>query len=260
MCLVHMLLDHQHQGLGKNSFRRIKLFKQCISPPELDDKQLLIYLDGNADKEIVSHLERCEYCREKAENLANLQNELISRLYRINCPSSLELGEYHLHMLPASQMLMVRQHVSECPHCTRELTQLEEFFLSDLAPTENSLLGQAKVLIARLMGAEVDSGLAPALRGESKGPLTFEADGIVIVLDIQPVNDGKVHILGQVAADNQDQWTGALVEFRQGDELQFSTTVDDLGAFRSDSIEPGSKELRITPKDGSLILVSNFML
>jgi hypothetical protein len=78
------------------------------------------------------------------------------------------------------------------------------------------------------------------------------------VLDIQPTNAGQVNILGQVAADNQDQWTGARVEIRQGNELQFSTTVDDLGTFQAQGIMLGSKELRIYSKDNSITVVSNF--
>jgi hypothetical protein len=80
------------------------------------------------------------------------------------------------------------------------------------------------------------------------------------VLDIQQTNEGRVNILGQVAADDQDQWTGALVELRQGNELQFSIAVDDLGAFQAEGIQPGSKELRIISKDSSLTVVSNFIV
>ena len=237
------------------------MFKQCISPPELDDQQLLLYLDGNADAEVVSHLERCSYCLERANALARLQNQLTSRLYRITCPSPMKLGEYHLHMLPDPERLLIRQHLSECPHCAREMAQLEEYFLADLAPMENDLLGQAKVLIARLVSG-VGESAAPltALRGEAKGPLTLEADGMVIVLDVQPGDDGKVNVLGQVAADDQDRWTDAFVEFHQGGQLEFSTTVDDLGAFHSENIIPGLKELRIISQDHSITVVSNFEL
>src|SRR6185503_18641157 len=106
----------------------------CISPPELEDYQLLAYLDGEANQGITSHLERCEYCHERANALARFQDRLKSRLYRVSCPSSLELGEYHLRLLPAPQMLLVAQHVRECPHCERELAQLQDF-LSELMPT-----------------------------------------------------------------------------------------------------------------------------
>jgi len=239
----------------------------CISPPEPEDKKLLAYLDGEADQETTLHLERCEYCHERARALARLHNLLTTRLYRITCPSSLELGEYHLRMLSASQMLIVAQHLRECPHCASEIVHLKDF-LRDLAPAqEDRLLEHAKILIARLVGGQAEPGkqkeigfapTAVALRGEAKGPLTFEADGVVILLDIQPASGGMMNILGQVAADNQEQWTGALVELRQGSELQFSTTVDDLGAFRSEGIMPGSKELRIISKDSSLVVVSNF--
>ena len=235
------------------------MIKQCVSPPELDDRQLLMYLDGEADPETISHLERCAYCLEKTNALARLQNRWTSRLYRITCPSPLELGEYHFHMLPDPQRLIIRQHLSECPHCSREIAQLEGFFLGALAPMEDNLLGRAKILIARLVGSAGEPGLMlPALRGGTHGPITLEADGIAIVLDVQPSTEGKVSILGQVAAEDQDQWTAALVELRQGSDLQVSTTVDDLGAFHSEGIMPGSKELRIMTKDSSLIVISNF--
>ncbi|RPJ21819.1 MAG: hypothetical protein EHM33_25120 [Chloroflexi bacterium] len=100
--------------------------------------------------------------------------------------------------------------------------------------------------------------MLPALRGGAKGPLTLEADGIVIVLDIQSTSEGRVNILGQVAAEDQERWNGALVELRGGGELQFSATTDDLGAFRPEGVMPGSKELRIIPKDSSFIVVANF--
>ncbi len=90
--------------------------------------------------------------------------------------------------------------------------------------------------------------------------MTFEVDGVVIILDIQPTNKGMVALLGQVAADHQEQWTGALAELRQGGELEFSATVDDLGAFRSEGVIPGPKELRITPKGGSVVVMMNFEL
>lgn len=51
-----------------------------------------------------------------------------------------------------------------------------------------------------------------------------------------------------------------MVELRQDNQLKFSTRVNDLGAFRCEGIMSGEQELRIIPKDQSLLLVSNFQL
>jgi hypothetical protein len=228
---------------------------ECVSPPELDDQRLWSYVDGEAEPETMLHLERCEYCGEKAKALAQLQGRVQSRLYRINCPSSLELGEYRLRMLPDSKKLVVAQHVRECTHCARELAQLEGY-LSELAPTgETGLLEGLKVLVARWVGGN-PNGMSPApsaLRGEAKGPITFETDGIVIILDIQPTSKGLASVLGQVAADDQDGWTGAVVELRQADAPPLTAALDDLGAFRFEEVHPGSTEITITSLNGIIV-------
>ena len=225
----------------------------CISPPGPEDRLLLAYLDGEADPETKLHLQQCLYCRERADALAREQNILTSRLYRISCPSTEELGEFHLRMLPPDRMLIVSQHLRECPHCTREIAQLKEF-LSDLAPgPEGGLLRQTKLLIAQLVagqGGFVAGEPSFALRGEGEGPLTFEAEGTVTVLDIQLDNEGKLNILGQVAADDQDLWTGSTVTLKQTDGSQLTTTLDDLGAFRFEQVSSGSIQIMITSSQG----------
>lgn len=231
---------------------------KCITSPALDNVEIAMYVDGEADEAVVAHIEQCPFCNERTQQWTLLQNRLRKQFYRANCPTPLELGDYHLGYLPAPQALVASQHLRECLLCQREVAVLEDF-LTGLAP-ETSLLGAVKVLVARLMSPQAEKSLAPALRGEAKGPLTFESDGVVIVLDVQPGDAGMFNILGQVAADDQDKWTSALVELRQDSELQSSGTVDDLGAFRTENLMPGSKELRIIPSDGSLIVVSSFML
>jgi hypothetical protein len=236
------------------------LTSSCVSPPELSDGQLLAYLDDpEANQDVALHLKRCVYCQEKAEALERFQKALTAQLYRIDCPSSLELGEYHLRMLPAPQMLVISQHVRECPHCAFEVAELESFLVDQTPGVQDDLFGRAKLLVARLVGGDLTFTPTPAaLRGESKGPITFAAEGIIIVLDIQPTTEGKANILGQVAADHQDDWTGALVELRRDSLLQISTTVDDLGAFQCEGVIPGQQELRIFPKNGSVVVMSNF--
>ena len=226
----------------------------CISPPEPDVGLLMAFLDGEVDSETALHLIQCNYCRNRVEILARDHNILTSRLYRISCPPTEELGEFHLRMLSAPQTLVVAQHVRECPHCTREINQLEEF-LSDLAPaSEINLAEQAKVLIARLVSGPASPNTVSepvfALRGDDKSAFTYEADGIVIVLDIQPGREGKANIIGQVAVDDQDFWTGSIVTLKQAEEAKTKSSLDDLGAFRFEQVSFGSIQIAISSPYG----------
>lgn len=231
----------------------------CISPPELDVRLLMAFLDGEAAPETRLHLQKCEHCRDRAKMLEREQKLLTSRLYRASCPSTDELGEFQLRMLPSDQMLVISQHVRECPLCTREIEQLKEY-LSDLAP-EGNLVQQAKTLIARLIvGQDRSSAVgesALALRGEIEEHVIYETNGIVIVLDIQPTVEGKANILGQVAADDQENWTGAEVKLQQTDENQMTTILDDLGAFHFEEAPSVSIQLTITSPQGVEVQIPN---
>jgi anti-sigma factor RsiW len=236
----------------------------CTNPPELDDRQLLAFNDGEADEGVSAHLARCPYCRSRAGELANLQRGLIAQLYRLTCPPSEELGDYHLGLLSNERRMIVAGHLRECPHCTRELAQVRNY-LRELAPPlpANALEG-VKVLVARLAGgrqpgrAAEMGALAPAyvLRGGGQGPVTLEADGLLLILDLQPAEGSSLTVLGQLAAEAQEQWTGAAVVLRQGEVERCPTAIDDLGAFRCEGIQPGPLEVRITPVEGPVVMAN----
>ncbi len=226
----------------------------CISPPEPEERLLMAFLDGEADPETVLHLKGCQHCRDRADALAREQELYASRFLRITCPSTTELGEYHLHLLSPDRSLVVSQHLHDCPYCTQEVAQLGEF-LSDLEPVpERGMRGMAQALIARLVGGGKASGPAGepayALRGGVKSPLTFEANGMMIILDFEPTNQGRMGILGQVAAEDQDDWTGATVKLQYNDELTTTVFLDDLGAFRFEEAPSGFAQITITSQHG----------
>jgi hypothetical protein len=227
---------------------------KCITSPALDDSQIMSYIEGEADAVIVAHMKECAFCRERANRWTLLQNRLRKQLYRVACPTPMELGDYHLGFLPDPQKMIVAQHVRECPLCRREVAELEDF-MDGLAP-EVSLLGAAKVLIARLLGGNTTPAL-DALRGEVKGPLIFEADGIVITLDVQTDMKRQTSILGQLAADDQDQWTGAKVELQRADLPQLTASLDDLGTFRFDDVQPGTIQITIQALYGIQVQIPN---
>ena len=239
-----------HTGEGNNP-RRLELSTNCVFPPELEDKQLLAYLDDHkANQETARHLEKCPYCREKAAALDRLQKRMTTRLYRITCPPPIELGEYHLQMLPASQRLVIGQHLRECPHCAREISQLEEFM--ELAP-QPGLLKSVKVLIARLVGGQkgdqdfMDSPLAPAfagLRGEGEEPFIYQADDVQIVIEVQDDVEqiGLKMLLGLVT---ELKSKGFIMQASQEGQLIASSSIDENGNFLIAHLAPGLYELTL---------------
>lgn len=228
----------------------------CVSPPELDDKQLLAYLDNpEANPETANHLEKCLYCLEKAETLDRWQRRLTTRLYRLTCPPTIELGEYHLRMLPASRMLVVAQHLRECPHCAREADQLEEF-LSELAP-QSAWLEPVKVLIARLISGRginqepEGSSVSPAfagLRGEVEEPFIYQADHVQIIIEIQKdVEQPELMLLlGLVMGLESNVVT---VRVSRNGQVIITTSVDEIGNFVIPHLVSGVYELTFTGAD-----------
>ena len=224
----------------------------CEFPPELNDVQLSAYLDDpEANQETARHLEQCPYCREKAGTLNLFQKRLGARLYRSTCPSTMELGEYHLRMLSPNQTLVVAQHLRECPHCADEISELKGFL--DESSARPDPLRPIKILFAKLVSGAAGAGSPqpfPALRGQMKELPIFEAEGIVVSMDIQPSADGLVSIIGQVAAVDQDQWTGATVELEQAYVTPLVTSLDDLGAFTFETLYPVSVQITVISQHG----------
>lgn len=227
----------------------------CTNPPELDDVELLAYLDGEASAQVTTHLAHCPHCRDRAERLAHWQTRLTGRLYRATCPTPLELGEHHLGLLAPEQATALARHLTECPHCSREVAQLAGY-LDELAPSlESSLLeqvkGQVRVLFARLVsGGEAPSlfggpALAPAyagLRGAEASPALYEADEFQIAIEVQDdaQEPDRKAILGLTLGPGP---SGGLAFLWQARQRVAVVPVDDLGNFVIPGLSPGSYEL-----------------
>jgi anti-sigma factor RsiW len=218
----------------------------CVLPPELDEIQLLAYQDGEADAEVVSHLEQCPHCRGRALRLARFQDRLIAQLYRVTCPDSLELGEYHLGLLSHERTADVAQHLDDCPLCRDEVAQLTDY-LAELAPDlEVSPLERVKVWVAQLVNVAREMGrpgapvLAPAyvsVRGEEEGPYIYEAGDVQIAIEVQDDAEqpGRKVLLGLMTGMEPGGWQAHLW---QGDQRIAQAPVDELGNFDLSRLVP----------------------
>ena len=225
---------------------------KCISSPELDSGQIVSYVDGEANDSVVAHIKQCTYCSERANRLTLLQNSLRKQLYRSTCPTPMELGDYHLGLLPAPQVLVVAQHLRECPLCRREMAELEEYLMEPSPQT--SLPDLVRVIIARLLGGrEVDQeqeefSSAPAfagLRGEGEEPFIYQAGDVRIVIEVQDDVEqmGLKSLLGLVTGLESNEFT---IQVGQGDQLIATTSVDEIGNFLISHLAPGHYKLILT--------------
>lgn len=223
----------------------------CASPPELEDEQILKYLDGEADPRVAAHVAQCAHCRERVKRLARLQEQLTAQLYRTQCPTSQELGEYHLGTLPGERAVLIAQHVAECPHCAEELAQLKEYLGAVASDLEVGPVERARVWVAELirggtgMAGQGRLTSAPAyagVRGEGEGPRIYQAGEVQVAIDVQEDMEqpGLHALLGLVTGIQGEGWAVHL--WRENQDVA-QTAVDDLGNFVIRGLAAGQYEL-----------------
>jgi hypothetical protein len=197
--------------------------------------------------------------------MENIEKRLAAQLYRVTCPTTTELGEYHLHLMAGSQTDTIRQHLRSCPHCQAELTQLQAY-LTDLTPdVEHSLGERIQIWIARLIPAGTMGGGTPqpalALRGQDNGPLMYEAGDAQLSLEVQddPEKLGARVILGlligvetvetpALSGDLRSQ-AEVMAHLWQAAQKVAQVPVDEYGNFVFTGLPPGAYELIVSGPD-----------
>lgn len=222
------------------------------------DGALLMVLDGQADPAVVQHVDHCADCAADLQALQQTSTSLLAALYRAACPSSLQLGDYSLGLLPTQESALMETHLASCPHCSAELRQLDAF-LAQPEPTpapsrRESFTGPVRVLIARLASG-LDSLGQPAatpafavLRGSADGPATYEAGDYRAVIEIDEDLDHPDQraltglLVGPTVA-------GATVNLWRNGKRVAATEVDAYGNFELLRLEPGDYELILAGSD-----------
>ncbi len=233
----------------------------CLRTTQLTESELLMALDGEADPEVTMHIADCPDCRFRAGQLQKLQNGLTSRLFRAACPSSMDVGEYQLGLLPAAQALAIEKHLAECAFCSNERAVLAGFLVEAGPTTKTDLLAPVKetvrILVARLTtgfsgGLLGQPNLAPAmagLRGAEDGPLMYEAEEIQVMAEVMDdaSHPGRKSILGLLTGIYQAH--GFRAYLWQAATHRATVAVNDLGNFTIDNLIPGDYSLVLSGPD-----------
>jgi anti-sigma factor RsiW len=236
---------------------------ECSSPPPLTDDQLSAALDHEATPDVTNHLAICASCAARLQAAQHTEQSLRSVLNRWDCPPPQALAEYHLGQPSAEEQRAIMRHIETCARCSAEIAELVLFMRDEqsvAAPVEPQPARRPATRgwsLARLL----PRAPALALRGGASAPLMFEADGgVTIFLELDSGPGGQAELRGQLVAENQDDWTGALAELRQAGVLRATAAIDDLGTFRLAALPALPTELRITRADGRALLLPEFDL
>ncbi len=105
---------------------------ECSEPGAIRDEELVAYLAGETVRPVVvEHLTHCQRCSLQLATYRRVELELLSKLYRWDCPPSQVLGEYQMGMLQQGQGVAVKNHLRACVLCTAEVATLTEFLKND---------------------------------------------------------------------------------------------------------------------------------
>lgn len=216
----------------------------CISSPALDDIEILIFVDGEAGTGVVTHITKCPFCAEKARQWSQLQNRLKARLYRSDCPPSMVLVDYQLKWLSGPEVLAVVQHLRECPSCRREMDRLKTMWPGSSHSNEELAMPTQGSVFSPELG----------IRGEQKGKINIEADGIHILLDVQKTADGRMTLRGNVVDQvGRSRLPGARVELEQTGVLIIEASLDEDRQFTLENVQPGTVRFIVKPPHGEPI-------
>ena len=209
---------------------------------EINDSDLLMYLDGVADPDIKAQIEHEEVYRQRAQALRQQQNVWVSRLFRVDCPDALKLGEYYLGRLQTQEKKALEKHLTLCPNCTKELVEIKAFVRYEEQNGLAEILHDVQILIARSVFSRNMRGYA--LRGPGSESFQYEAGAAKIALEVKADDENPElqALIGVIAGLDAANYA---VSLWQGGEKVGSAEIDEFGGFTIGSLQPGEYQLVI---------------
>jgi hypothetical protein len=206
----------------------------CINPTEINEGDLMAYVDGTADQAVIEHVHRCPACARQAQELATLQATLTARLYRASCPTPDQLIAYQRGELRGNERLTVAQHLRQCPHCARELAALAHDEEEDVNPGER-------------FRTAIEVRVVPGMRRSTAQVYRLCHVKVTVTQRLSQANPGRWDLSGQVdlGGCGPESIDGTTAELYRGQELVTTTAVGPRGQFTFRNLEPGGYYLSL---------------
>jgi hypothetical protein len=235
--------------------------RHCIDPDAIQDWELVAYADGEELERVSEHVGRCPACRARLREYATIEQELQQLLFGSDCPSPDTLRDHHLGYLSTEERQHVEAHLETCPHCAAELADLAQFAALEEEVRSSTLLDRAHQVAeqVRLTVAQLMSPAPlplPALRGETREVLLFEADGVALSLNLEQETTGRYTLFGQILSSDPIGFTEGQIRLRaqEGDMEPIQADIDTNGGFALPELRPGIYQLSVDLPDRRIVV------
>jgi hypothetical protein len=259
------------------------LMMDCLHSMAPTDEEFLRYvLDAEPlPPEVQTHLGYCVICQQRLADYKELNTLLISRLYRSECPSSMDLNFFCEHLLPIDDMRRIERHVRQCPLCAAEVADIQQMLaacVSLSAPGAPPFLSSAPLTSRRVVASLVLIEPQMVTRSEALArgwPRQYRADSINVSLHLSHGSKGEIVLLGLFTRDDPDgsvdAFEGVLAELchasdpmkGQDERLSndeytelpvMSARVDDLGNLVFKDVPVGTYLMILRLPDAELVI------
>jgi hypothetical protein len=221
----------------------------------LKDWELDMLLGGDGTPEMEAALVGNPENRARLQQLQKDEKTLFAHLFRTECPTPLELGEWSLNLVDANRYQAIRSHLDICSHCEEELAAItavvsKPLFEGIAAPRGPSILKRIIMKLEELVGAGAGQmTLVPvAVRGDSWSVCYAGGDYLLSLTKQQTMSGGA--LIGSILATDL---TGHAA-LKQGPSVVYEAPLTESATFTFDDINPGAYELVIATPDAELIV------
>ena len=240
---------------------------ECIQPGAITDDDLIAHAANEAPRRVRDHVRACPRCATLAAEYGRADERLGRLLFRLDCPSAQELGEYALSLLPESIHRRIGLHLTRCPHCEAELASARGFLDTPTlveagSPGVVSALVRLRRVVAELLAPPARP--AAALRGRARAvTLVYTAEDVTLTLHPQAADKPRHYrqVLGFVEQRDVplDGLAGSPVRLTIGGDSIITTTVDEIGNFILGPVPADQYDLELTVGD-RLVVAPNLDL
>ena len=224
----------------------------------LEDWQLDMLLGGDGTPEMDAILASSPADQARFAQLRGEEAKLFDQLFRVECPTSLLLGEWHLGLLDKTTSQMISNHIDLCSECENELVVMAEMLDQPLFQTASKHTFQQKrgfgllkriVMTLEQALSNIGTQSAPvALRGDSWNAY-YSGGDYLLSLTRQEQEQGSA-LIGSILADS----VAGQATLKEESGLIYEAPITDSATFSFDGVTPGEYELVITTQETQLVV------